>query len=180
MNKSFLLFLVLIAPSSQSENLDAPNDYIDEGACPFECCIYREWSVKSDTQLFIEKDINSEIVVVVKSGSKIKALTGDVHVTPLKITVNIDYEIHRAGETIWLLNYLGEGNYRALKNDELIVLELPFSPYGKMKLLEWANLEGKYHMDWWVQFKTKNGKFGWTNQVKNFSNKDGCAGAQRM
>jgi len=43
-----------------------------------------------------------------------------------------------------------------------------------MKPLEWAKLEGKYRMDWWVKLETKNGKIGWTNQVKNFSNKDGC------
>ncbi len=174
MRKYFLLFFILTAASSQGENLDVPNDYIDEGACPFECCIYREWGVKSNTQLFTEKDVKSENVIVVEAGSKVQALTGDVHVKPLKINVNIDYKTHLAGETIWLLNYLGEGNYRALKNGDLFVLELPFSPYGKMKPLEWAKLEGKYRMDWWVKLETKNGKIGWTNQVKNFSNKDGC------
>ena len=174
MRRYFLLFLVLIACLAQAENLDTSSDYIEEGACPFECCTYREWGVTSDTQLFTEKDINSKKVMVVKSASKIQALTGDVHVRPLKVTVTNDYKTHRAGETIWLLNYFGEGIYRAWKNGELISVELPFSPYGKMKALEWAKIEGKYQMVWWVKIKAKNGKVGWSSQVKNFSGMGGC------
>lgn len=174
MRKYILLYLILTGTIAQAENPDVSGDYIVEGACPFECCVYREWGVTSDTQLFSEKDVNSGKVVVVKSGSKIQALTGDVHVRPQKLTVTNDFETHRAGETIWLLDYLGEGIYRVWKNGELSSLDLPFSPYGNIKPLEWATIEGQYKMDWWVKFETRSGDIGWSSQIKNFSNMDGC------
>ena len=175
MRKYIFLVLSTFTFVAQGENLNTSKDYIVEGACPFECCTYREWGVENDTQLYEEKQIKSKEVIVVESGSTVQALTGDVHVRPLKFIVSMDHKNHRAGETIWLLNYLGEGIYRAWKNGEFISMELPFSPYGGMKPLEWGKIEGEYQMDWWVKLETKNGFVGWTNQVNNFSNLDSCA-----
>ena len=175
MYKYLIIFLSIATSLAQGEDLDISNDYIVEGACPFECCTYREWGVESETQLYKGKNIESQKVVIVEPGNTVQALTGDVHVRPLKLSVNMDHKTHRAGETIWLLNYLGEGYYRAWKNGELISVELPFSPYGKTKPLKWAKIEGKYQMIWWVKLEAKNGTVGWTNQVNNFSNMDRCA-----
>lgn len=31
----------------------------DHGACPFECCTYREWTVEEPTVLYRERDVRS-------------------------------------------------------------------------------------------------------------------------
>lgn len=175
MNKFPLLLLLLLSPLVSAENFDPTKIYIIEGACPFECCTYREWGVVNDAQLYLYKSVESEKIVIANSGSTVQALTGDVHVIPLKLFMTSDYGIHHAGDTIWLLNYLGEGNYRAWKNGDYISFELPFSPYGGKRLLTWGEIDGEYNMTWWVKIRTQDGLVGWTHQVENFSNQDSCA-----
>jgi len=175
MTKYLILLLTLATSVVKGEELDVSSDHITEGACPFECCTYREWGVERDTQLYERKDNKSRKIVIIEAGNPVQALTGDVHVRPLKLSVIKDHKSHRAREIIWLLNYYGEGFYAAWKNGEFISIELPFSPYQKRKPLEWANIEGTYNMVWWVKLKAKNGMVGWTSQVKNFTNQDSCA-----
>ena len=138
-----------------------------------------EWKVIKETTLFKKKDTKSAIVGSVSIGDNVAALTGDVHVEPLKLIVEEDYGTHKKGETIWLLNYLGEGFYRAWKKDELIRIDLPFSPYQEMSCrLDdrcWALIEGDYKMNWWVKFRTGNGLVGWSDQAGHFSDKDSCS-----
>lgn len=174
MSKAIVLLLFIFSTAVNGENLDIAKDFIAEGACPFECCTYRRWEVTKDTQLYERKSQESAKVVIVNIGDSIQALTGDVHVRPLKLTVVKNHKTHLKGDVIWLLNYFGEGYYAAWKAGEHISVELPFSPYQKSKSLDWAVLEGSYKMDWWVKIKSANGLEGWTNEVGNFTNQDSC------
>ena len=175
MSKSIALLLFVVSTAVKGENFDIAKDYVAEGACPFECCTYRRWEVTKETQLYERKKQESQKVVIVKIGDSIQALTGDVHVRPLKLTVVKTHKNHQKGDVIWLLNYYGEGNYTAWKNGEYVSVELSFSPYQKSKPIDWAVIEGSHKMDWWVKIKAANGLEGWTNEVGNFSNQDSCA-----
>src|SRR6476661_2097404 len=48
----FLLLSVLAANVRAQDG--PPMPYIDKGACPFECCTYRQWSVKQPTAVLSE------------------------------------------------------------------------------------------------------------------------------
>ena len=175
MSKHLALLLFIVPAVVKGQNFDTTNDFIAEGACPFECCTYRRWEVTKDTQLYKEKNQESDMLTIAKIGDSIQALTGDVHVRPLKLTVVKNHDIHQKNDVIWLLNYFGEGRYAAWKDGKHISVELPFSPYQKTKQLDWAVIEGSYKMIWWVRIKTQNGLEGWTKEVGNFSNQDSCA-----
>ncbi|HIE75307.1 MAG TPA: hypothetical protein EYP93_03670 [Gammaproteobacteria bacterium] len=97
MNKYLFIFLSLATSLAQGEELDISNNYIVEGVCPFECCTYREWGVEIETLLYSEKNIESHKVASVGPGGTVQALTGDVHVRPLKLLVHRDHKTHRAG-----------------------------------------------------------------------------------
>lgn len=130
-----------------------PKIFIDPGACPFECCTYREWSVKADTQLF-EKIQSKKKIGQAQKGTFVTALTGEVHTVPLKMK-----------EGFYLLTYEGEGFWKIWQN-------------GKVKSevkKNWKS-EQRPQSTWWVQIKLPDGKIGWTQEVKNFGNMDSCGG----
>lgn len=174
----FFLSLLLFTYSLNAQEFNPFIDSVDEGACPYECCTYGEWLVNEDTILFEEKDVETEMISSLGSGEKVNAITGDVHVRPLKLIVEKDSGAHKKGETIWLLNYLGEGLYRAWKDSNFIRLDLAFSPYQEMNCSQnsdcWASLEGEYSSTWWAKIRTQTGLVGWSNQPGNFAHKGGC------
>jgi len=61
-----------------------PKVFVDKGACPFECCTYREWTVSKDTDLFDSVD-GKKKVGVAKKGSKVTGVTGEVHISLFSI-----------------------------------------------------------------------------------------------
>ncbi len=132
-----------------------PKVFVDKGACPFECCTYRAWSVEKDTDLFDAVD-GKKIIGKAKKGQKLTAITGEVHTVPFKVKTN-------DGNEIYLLTYQGEGFWKVWEK-------------GKVR----ENVEEDWKPNqavqstWWVQIKLNNGTKGWTKETKNFGNQDGC------
>ena len=52
-----------------------PNVYIDKGACPFECCTYREWVARTDVTL-LDSPNGKKVVGQTKKGEKVLAIRG--------------------------------------------------------------------------------------------------------
>src|SRR5437867_12482309 len=69
-----------VAISGQS---GAPLPYRDHGACPFEGCTYRDWSVLADTQLLADWRDDARVVTRVQRGTTVRGLTGVVVTTRL-------------------------------------------------------------------------------------------------
>lgn len=175
MMKIFLLLLVVVSEMSYSSDFNPQAEYIENNSCPFECCSYRNWQVQEQTTLFKHKDEKSEAIALLTKGQNVEAVTGDIHIKPLKLTFKKDYKNFKKGEVVWILNYLGEGIYNAWSNDELVEIELPFSPYQPMEIPDWAQFDGIYHAVWWVKITSPSGLVGWSNRVEHFSNKDSCS-----
>jgi len=132
-----------------------PKLFIDKGACPFECCTYREWTVEKDTELYDSID-GKKIIGIAKKGSQIRGITGEVHTVPLEIKDN-------DGNKIYLLTYQGEGVWKVWDN-------------GAVKTSVGQNWDGdpRPKSTWWVQVKLSTGIIGWTNKTGNFGNMDAC------
>jgi hypothetical protein len=143
--------------------------YEDHGACPFECCTYREWIAKKGTAILQEMKENSQIAFQVEDNEKVIGLTGVVITTKAgngKISksakgdnVGID-----SGSVVYILSYSGEGFWKVWHQGKIISLE------------EGTDFEmaDKPETIWWVKIKNSKGQIGWTDKPDNFGNKDSC------
>src|ERR1700680_3237001 len=158
--------LVAAAHASQSQathDSAPPSPYIDKGACPFECCTYRNW-VATQKITLVDHPNSKKLVAHVHKGEEVQGLTGEVHSIPLRVVATVDdpdAKLKR-GDVIYVLHYVGEGYWRVWHNGQLVSIE-NFSDKGPYP-----------QSTWWVQTKTKSGIVGWTISHGNFSNQDAC------
>src|SRR4030095_6837450 len=93
--------------------------YEDQGACPFEGCTYRDWSVLADTRLLTDRKDSAEIVTTVKRGETVRGETGVVVTTKVgRVVILRQMKIGRQqitvepGDRVDLLHYMGEGYWK--------------------------------------------------------------------
>lgn len=186
---AFLLLLALpVASVFAGES--PPKIYIDKGACPFECCTYRDWTVTADTALY-DKPGSREIVDTARKGEIVKGVTGEVHLHPTPFTVAFEHGRFHVGDTAYLLTYKGEGIYKvwldgAISEEPLYFINgwgLQDWGYKGGKRLTcahpsaecWGRIGGDTRSDWWVLIRTPRGKQGWTKEYSHFGNQDACS-----
>jgi dipeptidyl aminopeptidase/acylaminoacyl peptidase len=154
-----------------------PHVYVDEGACPFECCVYRQWVVEQATILFAEKDRTSRMIATLQPFQVVKARTGVVYTRPTKLEVVWDHAPFRKGETVYVLTYQGEGVYKVWHRGQIVssVVSFPVDPpCNSPSPACWGILDGRPESTWWIQIETPSGQVGWTDQAGNFGNTDAC------
>lgn len=161
----FLLSGALVASDITAQTTGEqkpPSVYIDKGACPFECCTYREWVARTDVVL-LEGPNGKTVVGQVKKGERVLALTGEVHSVPVRVVARRDYPDAgvKAGDTVYVLHYIGEGFWKVWHDGKLV--EIDFFDKGS-----------KPKTTWWVKLKTSSGVIGWTVEHGNFENQDAC------
>ena len=139
-----------------------PNVYIDKGACPFECCTYREWVARTYVTL-LDSPNGKKVVGQINKGERVLALTGEVHSVPVRVIAQQDYPEAKikAGDTVYILHYEGEGFWKAWHDGTVVDVE-DLSDAGKQKIT------------WWVKLKTRSGAIGWAIEHHNFGNQDAC------
>jgi hypothetical protein len=57
---------------------EPPVPYEDIGACPFECCVYREWIANAAVTVLRERRMGSEAAFTLNKGDRVQAITGVV------------------------------------------------------------------------------------------------------
>lgn len=139
--------------------------YEDHGACPFECCTYREWFVKKDTNIFQEMNEHSPIAFQVDEGEKVTGETGVVITTKIG-NATLLKEINNGvqiptGTIVPVLSYAGEGFFKIWHK-------------GKVLTTQDIEMKNKPETIWWVKIRNNAGQSGWSNQPDNFGNKDAC------
>ncbi|MEO7538435.1 MAG: hypothetical protein ABIV21_00265 [Pyrinomonadaceae bacterium] len=148
-----------------------PQPFIDRGACPFECCTYRDWDVTAPTA--VRKDMNdrSPIAFRLRKGERVVGVTGVVVTTSPGIATVLRSEKLgkvdlKRGDTVYLLTYLGEGFNKIWHKGRIVEAET----YDESKLR--VNRQPK--AVWWVKVKNRRGQIGWSRQPDHFGNKDQC------
>ena len=167
-----------------------PVNYADFGACPFECCTYRRWSVVKDTVLYKSRSENSGMAFRVRKGEHVIGLTGVVITLKLgkalvrkATTIGMDKRKTKVkpGDVLYLLHYEGEGIYKIWFNGRIYENEMPTSPdlisktpAGKRQ----ENIEvlNEPETVWWVKVKNSRNQIGWSKQDQNFGDMDACGG----
>ena len=165
---SFLLLLVL---SNQSDAQTLKLPYKDVGACPFECCTYRQWSAKKQTTIYKEMKDGSPIAFRIKKGEKVIGVSGVVITTKagvVKVLKNnkLGKVNLKAGDTLYILTNLGEG-YNKIWYKGRIIAEQVYDDSLFKQLSEPKSI-------WWVKIKNRRGQIGWSKLPENFDNKDAC------
>jgi hypothetical protein len=164
-------------------NTAPPSPYYDWGACPFECCTYREWTANALTEIHKDKQESSPVSFRVNRNEKVQGITGVVVTTEpgrtkvLKpVILNLDENKSvklKSGDIFYNLHYLGEGNDllwyggKTFGSDQFVFADT--EPYNSIfqDLNEPTN-------DWWVKIRNSTGMEGWTNQTKHFDHMDAC------
>jgi hypothetical protein len=162
---SLLLGVLVFCGSTalSSEVRKPPKVHVDKGACPFECCTYREWVARTDLTL-LDIPTGKRVVGQIRKGEKVLALTGEVHSVPLQVVAHKDYPDAgvKAGDTIYILHYIGEGYWKVWHDGNLVDVE------------DFPGIGSKPKTTWWVKLKTSSGAIGWTVEHSNFENQDAC------
>lgn len=177
-----LVLFILLAPLRISFSQKAPPTYFnDKGACPFECCTYGRWKTEKTTKLYERPNVRSRQIGKAVAGSRVRALTGEVHTIPSRFVVKKSHGRYRPGDVLWIYTYQGEGFFKVWFKGRMYVEELVFSPYGgsmgrRCEVAEhcWGELDRVLNSDWWIKIKLAGGRVGWTNEGENFSGADAC------
>ncbi len=154
-----------------------PDRYVAKGACPFECCRYGEWTAVADTDL-VAAPGSKRVVGRVRKGSRVRVLTGEVHLQPEPVLVVREGSLP-VGSIAFILDYEGEGDGAVYSQGKIVsmfhgydryCLQGPAACWGETILPERKRRESQ----WWVKVRLANGVVGWTVEAKKFQGQDGC------
>ena len=167
----FLVAGILTLIVRGQENSRPPMPFVDKGACPFECCIYREWNVRKTTIARKSMNDSSSIAFRMKAGEKVLGVTGVVitskpgEVKVLKRTKLGKFDLKK-GDTLFLLTNLGEGFHKIWFRGR--IFEDAAYDETRFKVIQQPTAV------WWVKVRNRRGQIGWSRQPENFGNMDEC------
>lgn len=165
-----------------------PAPYEDRGACPFEACVYREWTARAAMKVRAERRGRAPIAFSLRAGEKVTAITGVVITLkagrvqfrePRTLNVAGGQMLIKPDETLYILTYQGEGFTKAWLNGRL---------YEGVDTVDFDNgvcdieptrcagrIVERSETVWWVQVRNRLGRVGWTNEPEKFDGKDAIA-----
>jgi hypothetical protein len=165
-------FVLASAATSLAQKSTGPaTPYYDRGACPFECCTYREWGVVKPTVLRRAMDDTSPIVARLRAGEKVRGMTGVVITTEpgivraLKRTTVGNIRVN-PGDRVYVLTNQGEGFAKVWFKGRIVQGE----PYDESIFRPIRQAKSV----WWVKIKDRRGRIGWSRLPENFNNIDQC------
>jgi len=159
--------------------------YEDPGACPFEGCTYREWTVKAAIDVRADRRSDAPVAFQLKPGEKITAITGVVVTrkpgrvefrAPTKLDTHEGPVNVVPGDVVYLLTYLGEGNYKMWFKGRLypFVDGVTFLNGACDRFPDRCNgrIVEQSQTEWWIQIRTASGQVGWTMESDKFDGQD--------
>lgn len=185
------IIITLSASSAAAQDVsDKPTlPYYDWGACPFECCTYKEWTATRNLNAYKRRSEKSPISFHVKKGRSVRGLTGVVITTKYGITkiikpIQIGYtpdgklpELSlQPGEVVYTLHYQGEAYdlfwYKGKAYSDQI--SLPKDAWGTPPNLQALQIISRPSYEWWAVIQDKDGNIGWTKETDAFAHIDAC------
>lgn len=166
--------------------------FIRWGACPFECCVYRDWVAEAPVIVRTEPDSSAPVVVTLRVGERFAADTGFVRITSAQLVIVTEpVEAYRVsarpeggephtlavGDTVLVLEHQGEGHF--LVTDGQTMYSAPqfwpgedgWEPYGGAK----GTVLGRHGAEWWAYVWTAGGQSGWIDAYRSeLGNVDAC------
>lgn len=134
------------SPPASATPAPAPDRWVALKACPFECCRYGTWQLRTAALLRREPSPTSDSLAAFSAGARIVTDSGIVIVDPVGLAVITGTPRRpmdtaalpvRAGDTLQLLDYLGEGVQRVRARDSVFTVDFMIDSTGSsgVKLL---------------------------------------------
>jgi hypothetical protein len=176
-------------PQREDDVALAPVPFEDEGACPFEGCVYRRWTATDSVDVHGERADDAPVTFTIPAGESVQAVTGVVVTTrPGRVrfrrAVDLPSEsgaVHVEPEQeLFLLTYQGEGFFtasvegivhRGVDGTTFMNGACGDEPHRCV-----GEIVQQPESTWWVQVRTARGESGWTDEPGKFSGKDALAG----
>jgi hypothetical protein len=158
-----LLSGILHAANDDTSAKAPPHVFVDDGACPFECCKYRQWTVEKPTTL-VDQPNGKRVIGKLAKGDVVDGLTGKVISTPIvaKADRDIPETPIKMGDTFYVLHYGGEGYWKVWFQ-------------GKITSVHQSVMDVPHpKAEWWVKIKDAHGNVGWALSQGNFAHQDAC------
>lgn len=142
-----------------------------EGACPFEGCVYGPWTTSAATTVYAASGDTTSAAFTVPAGTALEAAGGFVLVTRLGAAVAarptsfyVGFEDERPvaeGDTLWILDYEGEGSFRVWHGGTL-----GFSGAGAETAAPGEDgpalrRVAEPETQWWARVAAPDGRAGW-------------------
>ncbi|PYR68806.1 MAG: hypothetical protein DMF88_08035 [Acidobacteria bacterium] len=184
--KRLLLLAALVLCACGKTQAGPPIPFDEEGACPFQCCTYRDWSVEWATDLHADRRDDSPVAFHAALDDTVTALTGVVTTTKVgratakrQVTVGSKRTTVAAGEPIYLLRHLPGGDWKIWVNgvtDEQYIPAGPGYCTGEQQSSDECAMTVLEQPDivWWAKVRDALGREGWTREVDHFGNIDAC------
>lgn len=175
-------------PASGVVSRPPPLPYADQGACPFECCTYRKWTVLKPFTLHERPDDESNIVSRHPGDGTVEASTGVV-ITRVAAEIRILKKMRlgneqgtdtpgglelEPGEIVYALHYLGEGYSLFWVRGKLLEAgEIDPRLVANAEQTEYRVIT-EFEYEWWARIVAADGKAGWALVREQFGNMDAC------
>jgi len=167
-----------------------PERYVARDVCPFECCVYRTWSVHGPVTVY-ERPRSDTVVARLEAGDTVQGMTGNVYLRPRPVALRQKLYLGRdprtsqkvyadTGEMVFELDYIGEGFSNVwYRGNVHTVSSYSFRNHcprpGEDCRAEYVHDGGEaYPRSWWVKIRLPDGTMGWTDEVEPFGNMDAC------
>jgi hypothetical protein len=119
-------------------------------------------------------------IFIVRNGESFRADSGNVHVTEvaqvavLDSVADGDYWSFAPGDTLAVLDYIGEGHYNVYHDGKVQDVE---GFWGEARQPRVAELIGAPKSEWWVHVTAADGRRGWVSMVRvvRVGGADSCA-----
>jgi len=137
--------------------------YVEQDACPFECCTYGEWTASAPLYVTGTPDVDATVLREVAPGETFTALGGSVYVLePGTAVVREGRNRFAAGEHLWVFSYVGEGVWNVWYEGNLVEVPMLQDPAAKGDPEQPAVvLEKPPRTRWWVEIQDEDGNHGW-------------------
>lgn len=188
---------ILVAQAQRPADLPAPPPlpYEEVGACPFECCTYRKWTVEANTVVRAERRDNSPIAFRLRRGESVDGLTGVVVTSKFgKAVVRQPTALGEAalpvkpGEVVYIINYVGEGYWKFWVGGSFGQQQIPerdqqcagddHQPIGDLRVANPTQCDIQITTEpetvWWAEVRNRAGRIGWTRDLEHFGDIDAC------
>ncbi len=162
--------------------------YIDQGACPFECCVYGIWSATERASAYQGPAAGGPVLFNIEPGVEVEAIDGFVvtqKAGSARVTKKtqlacqsgagkeLDQPVLQPGSLVEILHYLGEGCFLVWQDGRPCVSGFmdssgEHSPFSDFQLLLLPETE------WWVRIRNHKGQAGWLLNPVGFAGSDGC------
>jgi hypothetical protein len=178
-----IVMVVLLAalPAFAQSQRGPVTPIVEEGACPFEGCIFAEWTVNQPVEVRATRSEIAPVAFQLNPGERVQALTGVLVTTKagrVQFRERTDikgFGLRDPGESFFLLHADGEGfvtiwyegqTYRQIDSTTFLNGVCDARPEKCA-----GRVVEEPESEWWVQIRTRSGRVGWTRESFRFNGK---------